>query len=171
MAAIHDETGFNKACTEFGRLAESIIPSLLARLIFLASFREPETGKYTDQVLGALLALKFGKAETVPIRRHEQVIGLQCERGELARVLRHQHLAVFEDWLCLNVEQQMAELECYASSQSIKAPTLIRQWIQERPFERVIPPDALPFQRRLFLEDMETVLATLWRRAFGVQAP
>jgi hypothetical protein len=171
MAATHDETGFNKACTEFARLAASIIPSLLARLIFLASFREPETGEYSDQVIEALLALKFGKAESDPDRRHEQFVGLQCERGELDRVLRHQHLADFEDWLCLNVEQQMAELECYASSQSIKAPTLVRQWIQEKPFERLIPPDALPFQRRLFLEDMETVLATLWRRAFGGQAP
>jgi len=171
MAATDEETGFNKACTEFVRLAISIIPSLLARLIFLASLREPETGEYNDRVIAALLALKFAKAETDPVLRQWQVTGPQCGKAELDRVLRHQHLAVFEDWLCLNVEQQMEELECHAASQGMQAPTMVRKWIQEKPFERLIPPDALPFQRRLFLEDMETALAILWRRALGGQAP
>lgn len=55
----------------------------------------------------------------------------------------------------------MAELERYASSQGIPAPTLSRKWIDEQTYEGLIPSDSIPVQRQLFRSDMETVLATL----------
>jgi len=143
------------------RSALAIIPSIVERLIYLASLRSPDTGEYRDQVLEALLALKFGKTNSDSARRGEQDIGLRCGKTELDRALRQEHLAVFEDWLCLNLRQQMVQLECYAARQAIPSRTLFGGWIQEKSYERLAPSDALPFQRRLFVTDLETILTTL----------
>jgi len=163
MAARDDKTNSNNGCAHFVHSAISIIPSLLERLIFLASLREPDAGEYKDQVLEALLALKFGKPGTDPVPRCEQAVPAPCGRAELDRALRREHLAVFEDWLCLNLRQEMAELGRYASSQGITPLTLFRKWAGEESYERLLPSGAMPFQRRLFLADMKTALAALCR--------
>ena len=85
----------NEACTEFVRAAISIMPSVLERLVYLASLRDRNTGEYQDQVLEALLALKFGKGENDSVRRSEQIIGFRCGKTELDRALRREHMAVF----------------------------------------------------------------------------
>ena len=100
MAARDDKTNSNNGCAQLVHSAISIIPSLLERLIFLASLREPDAGEYKDQVLEALLALKFGNPGTDPVPRCEQAVAAPCGRAELDRALRREHLAVFEDWLC-----------------------------------------------------------------------
>jgi len=160
---MNDKTDFNKACAEFVRSAISILPSILERLISLASLRDLDTGEYQDRVIEALLALKFGKAETESVRRDEQLIELHCGRTELDRALRQEHLAVFEAWLCLNLRQQTAQLESHASRQGIPPRTLFGEWIRKKSYERLIPSGAMPFQRRLFLTDLETVLTSLSR--------
>ena len=166
MASKDDQIASNQACTEFVRSALSIIPFVLERLVYLASLRDLDTGEYQDRVLEALLALKFGKAEAHSVRRDEHAIGLRCGKAELDRALRHEHLAVFEEWLCLSPHQQIAQLECYASRQGIPSSTLFGEWIHEKSYERLTPPGAMPFQRRLFLTDLETVLTTLsWGKA------
>jgi len=166
MAPTGDETDFNQACAEFVRAAISIMPSVLERLVYLASLRDLHTGEYQDQVLEALMALKLGKAETDSDRRGEQVIGFRCGKAELDHALRREHLAVFEDWLCLNLRQQIAQIERYALRQGIPLRALSREWIHEKSYERLTPSGAMPFQRRLFLTDLEIVLAALsWRQA------
>jgi hypothetical protein len=161
MAARDDPAVFNKACTEFVRSVLSILPSLLERLVSLASLRDLDTGEYQDRVLEALLTLKFGKAETDSARLDGQAIGLRCGSAELDRALRQEHLAVFEDWLCLSLRQQIAQLEGYASRQGASSRVLFGQWMHARSYERLVPSSAMPFQRRLFATDMETVLTTL----------
>jgi len=161
MAATDDKTDFNKACSEFVRSALSILPTVLERLISLAALRDLNTGEYQDRVLEALLALKFGKAEADSVRRDDQVIELRCRRAELDRALRQEHLAVFEAWLCLNLRQQTAQLESHASRQGMPSRTLFGEWIRKKSYERLIPSGAMPFQRRLFLTDLEIVLKTL----------
>jgi hypothetical protein len=161
MAPRSDEIDFNKACTELVRAAISVMPSVLERLIYLASLKDRNTGEYQDQVLEGLLALKFGKPETDSDGRGEQVIGLRRRKAELDRALQHEHLAIFEDWLCLNLRQQLAQLEYYASRHGIPSRTLSGEWIHEKSYERLTPSDAMPSQRRLFLTDLETVLTIL----------
>jgi hypothetical protein len=89
---------------------------------------------------------------------------LPCGKTEIDRALRHEHQAVFESWLCLDLRHQMADLERYASSQGIPAPTFSRQWIDEQFYEALIPPNSIPVQRQLFRTDMESVLSTLASR-------
>lgn len=169
MTDTRGKTDSNDACTEFVHSTVSVIPSLLERLIFLASLRAPDTGEYHDRAIEALLTLKFGNAESGLVRRHEQVVGLPWGKAELDRALRHEHLAVFDDWLCLDLRHQTAELEGYASSQDIPASALSRKWIDEQSYEGLIPSDSIPVQRQLFRTDMETVLATLLVRTLGDQ--
>jgi hypothetical protein len=166
MAGAHDESDSSNACDEFVHSNVSIIPSLLKRIVFLASLRDPETGQYHERAAAALHALKLGKAESGPVRIDEQVIGLPWSRAQLDRALHREHLAVFEEWLCLDTRQRMAELERYASGQDIPQATLFRDWIDEKPFKDFIPSGTMPVQHQLFLMDMETVLAALFMRAF-----
>ena len=161
MAPRSDETDSNKACAEFVRAALSIMPSILERLVYLGSLRDRNTDEYRDQVLEALLALKFGKAETDSVRRDQRTIWSRCGKSELDRALCHEHMAVFEDWLCLNMHQQVAQLESYASRQGIPPHALSGKWIHEKSYERLTPSGAMPVQCRLFLTDLETVLAIL----------
>jgi len=171
MAPTGDETDSNRACTQFVHSTVSILPSLLERLVFLAHLREPDTGQYSDRTIDALLALRLGKTGTGPARRLDQVIGLRCARPALDRALSREHLAVFEEWLCLKMRQQMAELERYASSEDIPPHTLFRQWIDEGSHKELIPSGAMAVQRDLFLTDMEIVLATLLLRTLGGWGP
>jgi hypothetical protein len=157
MAATDDATDSNDPCAQFVHSTVSILPSILERLVFLASLHEPDTGGYNDRALEALVGLRFGKDATGSVR---------CGRLELDRVLRHEHAAVFEEWLCLTMRQRMAELATYASSQSTPPPTLLRKWIDEKSYIGLIPSDAMPVQRQHFLLEMETALAALLLRTF-----
>jgi hypothetical protein len=148
MPATDDTADFNNACTACVRSTVSAIPSILERLIFLASLREPDTGEYHDQVLEARFA------------------GLLCAKAELDRALRHEHRAVFEDWLCLDIRHQTEEMERYASNRDIPPPTFLRTWIDEKSYERLVPSGAMPPQRQLFLSDMEAAVAALSTRTF-----
>lgn len=145
----------------------SLIASLLERLIFLASLRKPDTDEYNNDACDRLLALKSGKAETPAVHRGEQGIGLPCTDAQLDNALRREHLAVFEAWLCLNMRQQTAELEGYASSQDVPPGILLRQWVDGKSYEGLIPSSAIPVQCQLFRTDMETGLAVLVMRKFG----
>ena len=62
------------------------------------------------------------------------------------------------------MRQQSAELERYASRQDMPAPTLFRKWIHDELYKGLIPYGAMPVQSRLFITDMEAVLAALSMR-------
>jgi len=164
MAYEGEETDSNRACAEFVRAAISSMPSVLERLVYLASLKDLNTGEYQDHVLEALLALKFGHTNGDPARRGAQVLGLRCGKAELDRALRREHLAAFEDWLCLDLRHQVAQVESYAARQGVPSHALSGEWMHKKSYERLTPSGAMPFQRRLFLADLERVLSILSRR-------
>lgn len=145
MAATH-ETDSNDPCTALVHAKVSAIPSVLGRIVFLASCRNRATGEYHDSDL-----------ETQPA-------GLPCGRVKLDRALRDQHLSAFGDWLRLSIRRQMEEMQCYAADQALPAFLLVRQWIDERPFTEFIPTGAMQVERQLFIADMEAVLTVLSMR-------
>jgi hypothetical protein len=126
------------ACAEFVRSALSTLPSLLERLIFLASLKDLRTDEHAEQVL----ALKFGRAE-------------------VDRVLAEEHRAVFEAWLCLNLKDQASEMERYAAAQDAPSHAVFSAWAHDRLYQRLIPPGAIKAQRELFVTDMEVILDLL----------
>ena len=85
------------------------IPTLFGRLLYLASLRNPSTGAYEHPALA-------------------QMIGDE----EAADTLRRSHARVFQDWLCLNLEQQKSDLQEYLAE--IPNPAaLLGDWTDSAP--------------------------------------
>jgi hypothetical protein len=134
-------TDSEKACAEVVRSVLSTISSLLECLIFITSLRDPKTGDYKERVP----ALKFYTAEV------DHVLGVE-------------HRAIFEAWLCLNLQQQTLELESHVSNQEAPRRAVLGEWTQQKSYQRLIPPDAMHAERELFVRDMETILHILVSR-------
>jgi hypothetical protein len=143
MMAGDYNTDSEKACADLVRSALSTISSPLERLIFVTSLRDPKTGDYRERVL----ALKFGRAE-------------------VDHVLSAEHRAIFEAWLCLNLQQQTLELEHHVSNQEAPPPAVLDEWTHQKSYQQLTPPGAMQAQRELFVTDMETILNILGRKTW-----
>ena len=119
------------------RSALSTISSRLERLIFVASLRDLAT-----EADRRIPALKF-------------------YRAEVGHVLDVEHRAIFEAWLCLNLQQQMLDLKHYLSNQEAPTGAVLDQWTHQKPYRQLIPSSAIQAQRDLFLSDMEAILRIL----------
>ena len=139
MTPDYDTPG-NTTCAEFVHGALATIPILLGRLVLLASLKDPRTGEYNERAL----AVRFGK-------------------DEVDRVLRQEHKAVFEAWLCLSLAEQTAEMEGYATEQGMPPRAVFSAWARERLYYGLIPQGAREPQRDLFLSDMAVILDVLLR--------
>lgn len=122
------------------------IPTLFGRLLYLSSLRNQANGSYEHPTLA-------------------QIIGDE-EAGE---TLRRSHARVFQDWLCLNLQQQKADLQEYLAEMPNPADTL-SGWIASAAYRDWPPSTVQEVERRLFVGDLETLLALL-RREYGVAAP
>jgi hypothetical protein len=131
-------TDSEKACAELVRSVLSTISSLLERLIFIASLRDPATGDY-----------------------QERIPELKSYTAEVDHVLGVEHQILFEDWLCLNLEQQTLELDHHVSNQEAPRRAVLGEWTQQKSYQQLIPRDATQTQRELFMRDMETILRIL----------
>ena len=138
MKAEDYNTDSQNVCAEFVRSALATISSLFERLIFVASLKDPITGDFKERIL----ALKFGRAE-------------------VDRVLSVEHRAIFEDWLCLNLEQQALELDRHVSNQEAPPGAALGEWTNETSYQPLIPPGVMQAQRDLFVRDMETIVHSL----------
>jgi hypothetical protein len=141
MTAGDSSTGSEKACAELVRSVLSPISSLLERLIFITSLRDPKTGGYK-----------------------EWIPALKSYTAEVDRVLGAEHRNIFEDWLCLNLEQQTLELDRHVSNQETPPRAVLGEWTRQKSYQRLIPPDATQTQRELFIRDMATILRILASR-------
>jgi hypothetical protein len=66
------------------------------------------------------------------------------------QMLRQEHQAAFERWLCLNLRDKMADLEACAEDQGQTPIEIMRHWIEPRRHPHLIPAGALVPQRDLF---------------------
>ena len=72
------------------RRALAQVSTHFGRLVYLASLRDPETGRYI----------------------HEMLLNYMTEE-EVDRTIRHSHHQVFQQWLILNLSDQKADLDRY----------------------------------------------------------
>jgi hypothetical protein len=119
---------------------------LFGRVLYLASLRNPSSGAYEHPGLA-------------------QMVGQE----EAAETLRRSHARLFQDWLCLNLEQQRTDLREYLEETPNPAARLA-DWSASAPYRNWAPPTAQDFERRLFAGDLETVL-TLLTHEFGTVSP
>jgi len=122
------------------------IPTLFGRVLYLSSLRNQSNGAYEHPGLA-------------------QMVGDE-EAGE---TLRRSHTRVFQDWLCLNLEQQKADLQEYLAEAPNPA-AMLAHWAASGAYKSWVPSTAQDVERRLFAGDLETLLALL-RREYGGASP
>ena len=125
----------------------SQIPSCFGRLVYLASLRTPNTGRYEHHGL----AMIFGEAQS-------------------DRALRKTHVDAFNEWLNYSLEQQKADLDLYLSAQQADKREVIQSWAELMPYRNVLPATARTVERNLYIMDLEALLAML-RNDYGVSSP
>lgn len=116
----------------------SQIPTTFGRIVYLASLRNENSGRYEH----------FGLA--------------RIYSGEEAdRVLRTCHQEVFSDWLNYSLMQQRNDLEAYLNSIDDDRKVVLETWLDLSPYRNLIPSDATAAERRLYLSDLELILDLL----------
>lgn len=114
------------------------IPSTYGRIVYLASLRNVNTGRYEHHGL----TLLFGE-----------------EAADEA--LRDSHGRVFREWLEMSLEQQAADLALYFTSLPASRKTLTENWLRLRPYLTVPPVWANPAEHDLFQSNLEVLLNLL----------
>ena len=125
------------------RVTLSQIPSLLGRLVYLSSLRDPNTGMYAH--LG--LAHRFSPEDA-------------------DEAIRESHEWAFDQWLLLRVAEQRDDCELYWSSLLEDRRLVAEMWIRTESYRTLFPASATPAQRVDFNAHMEIMLEWL-RNVYG----
>jgi hypothetical protein len=115
----------------------------LARLIYLASTRDYNTGNYYHDGLSA-----------------------RFSAGEASIALEMAHRKVFYDLAACSLEELVQELERYLEASQEDSSEVLRMWQKLEPYRIAIPIEANPTVVRLFLSNVRLALA-VWRLRQG----
>ncbi len=88
---------------------------------------------------------------------------------EAGETLRRSHARIFQDWLCLSLEQQKADLQEYLA-ETPNPGELLAEWSNPAACQNWVPSSAQEVERRLFVGDLGTLL-TLLKREYGGASP
>jgi len=120
------------------------IPTLFGRLVYLSSLFS-QNGLYEHPALAQM----FGDEQA-------------------NETLRRSHARVFQDWLCLNLEQQKADLHEYLAGLPGNPPAALTNWLHLAPYLNLAPATAEEVERQLYMSDLEILLELLKRERGGV---
>lgn len=135
------------AASDLWRNTLSQIPSVFGRLVYLASLRNSNSGRYEHHGL----ALVFGE-------------------DEANRALKRSHSQVFREWLTFNLEQQKADLDLYLAGLDEDKRTVLKTWLELAPYRNLIPFTLRGVEKRLYTADLKALLE-LMGHAHGAAAP
>ena len=114
------------------------MPGDFARLIYLASTRDYNTGEYYHEGL----AFQFGE---------------RAARSALASC----HRDLFQRMVQCSVRELVEHLEVYARSTHLPSPDFLRAWDRLQPYRVTIPLDCGPLAAQFFASNVRTALAIL----------
>jgi hypothetical protein len=114
------------------------IPTVYGRLVYLAQRRSPDSGLYEHHGLAKM----FGE-----------------EEADTALHLSHDQ--TFRRWLELGLEEQKADLALYFAGLPTNRKVLVENWLRLAPYRNLVPYDASPADKELFLTDLELLLRTI----------
>ncbi len=135
------------AVSNLWRNTLSQIPSVFGRLVYVASLRNPNNGRYEHHGL----ALLFGE-------------------DDANKALKKSHTQLFSAWLTFSLEQQKADLELYLSGLPDRLETVLENWIKLAPYRNLIPSSVRGVERRLYISDLTALLGVL-RNAAAAGGP
>ena len=144
--SVPDKPSSREPAAELWRHTLARIPTLFGRVLYLASLRNQADGAYEHPGLA-------------------QMVGEE-EAGE---TLRRSHARVFQDWLCLNLAQQKADLQEYLAETPNPA-AMLADWATSAVYQSWAPSTAQDAERRLFVGDLE-ILLNLLKREYGGASP
>ena len=127
----------------------SHIQTSYGRLVYLASLRNPDTGRYEH----------YGATGSIP--------------GSLdtSRTLRRVHEQVFNEWIGYTLERKKAEIELYIASLDQVSPyELIDAWLRLTPYKNLVPASIQGPEREKHTSDFEAILGLL-KNVYGVSSP
>jgi len=133
----HSNSG-RGAAADLWRHTLSQIPSTFGRLVYLASLRDQNTGRYEHHGLAQI----FGEADA-------------------DEALRESHARTFAEWLGYTLEQQKADLDLYLSSFQPDKRTILNTWIRLSPYRNLVPASVREPERRLYMADLDALLEIL----------
>jgi hypothetical protein len=114
------------------------IPTLFGRLVYLSSLLSENSGLYQHPALAQM----FGDEQA-------------------DETLRRSHARVFQDWLCLNLEQQKADLLEYLAELPGSPASAFATWLHLARYREMAPAAAQEVERRLYISDLELLLELL----------
>jgi hypothetical protein len=126
------------AITDLWKHTLSRIPTVTGQLAYLASLRDPNSGTYKHHGFAAT----FGKDEST-------------------RALRESHEMVFRQWLALGLADRAADLRQYIGVLEESGGEVAGFWLSSGHTRLLVPSSALPMERELFQQDVETLLKTI----------
>jgi hypothetical protein len=124
------------ASSDLSKHTLAAIPSLFGQLAYLASLRNPKSGRYEHYGF----AMVFGEKD-------------------MEKALRTSHQKLFQDWLSYNMEQQKADLDTYFSNAIGEPEARVDYWLENPLSKDLFPQNSRPAERQLFTADL---LALLW---------
>lgn len=128
----------NKAIQDLWTRTLAQVPTTFGRVAYLASLRDPNTGRYEH----------FGLAQIYSLEEADQA-------------LRWSHARAFSDWLNYSLAEQKDDLEAYLLSLEGDRQTVLRTWATLSPYRNLLPADASEAERQLFMSDLELILDLL----------
>jgi hypothetical protein len=124
------------------------IPSSYGKLVYLASLRNPDTGRYEH----------FGLAQ-------------HPNNTDANRALRRSHESIFQQWVSCSLEQKKTDLELYISTiEAVERSELLDAWLRLTPYKNLVPAAIQGPERQKHVSDFEAILGLL-KNVYGVASP
>jgi hypothetical protein len=124
------------------------IPSSYGKLVYLASLRNPDTGRYEH----------FGLAQ-------------HPNNADANRALRHSHEHIFQTWVNYSLAQKKTDLELYISTiEQVEKAELLDAWLRLTPYKNLVPAAIQGPERQKHVSDFEAILGLL-KNVYGVASP
>jgi hypothetical protein len=124
------------------------IPSSYGKLVYLASLRNPDTGRYEH----------FGLAQ-------------YPNNADANRALRRSHENIFQTWVNYSLAQKKTDLELYISTiEQVEKAELLDAWLRLTPYKNLVPAAIQGPERQKHVSDFEAILGLL-KNVYGVALP